>query len=65
MKEIPGAPDLELKGGKIELHGVSFSHSAQRLMLKNMTFTVRPGSKIAIVGESGTGKSTFLKMMVT
>lgn len=34
-------------------------------MLKDMTLTVSPGSSIAIVGESGTGKSTLLKIIVT
>mmetsp|Transcript_787 Transcript_787/g.1524 ORF Transcript_787/g.1524 Transcript_787/m.1524 type:complete len:439 (-) Transcript_787:5210-6526(-) len=65
VEEAPGASDLVPRGGKIELQGVTFSHSAQRLMLKNMDLVIDPGSSVAIVGESGIGKSTLLKIMVT
>ena len=44
-------------GGRIELKDVSFR------VLKDVSFTIEPGTKLGIVGPSGSGKSTVLKVL--
>lgn len=47
----------------IEFRNVSFGYSDSKANIKNVSFTVKKGSKTAIVGESGCGKSTVLKLI--
>ncbi|TSC65958.1 MAG: multidrug ABC transporter ATPase/permease [Candidatus Doudnabacteria bacterium Gr01-1014_77] len=50
--------------GKIEFKNVSFNYSQEREILKNVSFKVEPGKKLAIVGFSGSGKSTIVKLLL-
>ncbi|BFZ59024.1 Iron-sulfur clusters transporter atm1, mitochondrial [Saitoella coloradoensis] len=63
VKETPAAPDLILKGGEIKFENVCFGYHPDRPILRNVSFTIRPGKKIAIVGSSGCGKSTILRLL--
>lgn len=48
----------------LEFRNVSFSYeNSNNFIFKNMSFTINKGEKIAIVGESGIGKSTFLDLI--
>ncbi|MEO8304961.1 MAG: NHLP bacteriocin export ABC transporter permease/ATPase subunit [Betaproteobacteria bacterium] len=58
-KKHPG----ELQGS-IEVVKVDFSYTADQEILKNTTFSVRPGGFVALVGPSGSGKSTLLRLML-
>ena len=49
--------------GRIELDGVRFGYSAERLLLRDVSFAVEPGQTCAIVGASGSGKSTVLRLL--
>jgi ABC-type multidrug transport system fused ATPase/permease subunit len=49
--------------GKIEFQGVSFSYEKNHPVLHNLTFTVRPGETLAIVGATGAGKSTIINLI--
>lgn len=50
--------------GKIEFDHVTFKYKEdQEDILKNFSLTIQPGSKIAIVGETGVGKSTISKII--
>lgn len=51
-----------LEGG-IRFENVSFGYDKDRLMLKNISFEVRPGQTVAIVGQTGSGKSTILELV--
>lgn len=57
-----GASDLEVSKGCIEFKHVSFSYDS-RLILDDISFTVQPGEKVALVGSSGAGKSTIGKLL--
>ncbi|AMD21966.1 HFR111Cp [Eremothecium sinecaudum] len=48
---------------EIKFENVTFGYDPQRLILKNATFTLPAGKKTAIVGYSGSGKSTILKLV--
>ncbi|MCI8446472.1 MAG: ATP-binding cassette domain-containing protein [Bacilli bacterium] len=62
QKEI-GIYDDEMKG-KIEFKNVAFSYSYHNPTLKKLSFNIRTGSKVLLVGESGNGKSTILKLLM-
>jgi len=57
-----GAASLKVSEGRIEFKHVSFSYDS-RLILDDISFTVQPGEKVALVGSSGAGKSTIGKLL--
>ena len=56
------AYNLNVHSGKIEFKNISFSYG-NRKILKNLSFVVNPGHKVAIVGPTGAGKSTISKLI--
>ncbi len=54
----------ELAGG-IEMNSVSFRyHEDQPLVLKDLSFSIKPGEMVAFVGASGSGKSTVMRLLL-
>lgn len=51
-------------GGSLSVEHVSFSYVADKQVLKNVTLTVEPGQKIALVGYNGSGKTTLVKLLL-
>jgi len=49
--------------GKIEFDSVNFAYTADRYVLKNINFTVQPGQTVAIVGHTGSGKTSIISLM--
>ncbi|NMB18505.1 MAG: ABC transporter ATP-binding protein [Erysipelothrix sp.] len=50
--------------GKIEFRNVSFSYDGKHEVLKNISFVVEPGETLAIVGHTGSGKSSLINVMM-
>ncbi|WP_417941122.1 NHLP bacteriocin export ABC transporter permease/ATPase subunit [Flavobacterium sp. RS13.1] len=51
--------------GEIEMNSVSFRYNEnQPLILKNITFKIKPGEMVAFVGASGSGKSTIMRLLL-
>ena len=50
--------------GHIEFKGVSFSYDGERDVLKNISFTANPGETVALVGHTGSGKSSIINLMM-
>jgi len=50
--------------GKIEFDNVSFSYNGREQVLKNVSFSIRPGEHVAIVGPSGVGKTTLVSLIL-
>ena len=63
IKDKPGAGELQVSQGKIEFRNVCFSYQSERPIIQNLSFTVEPGQKLAIVGASGAGKSTLARLL--
>ncbi|MGI9342780.1 MAG: ABCB family ABC transporter ATP-binding protein/permease [Gammaproteobacteria bacterium] len=61
--DAPDAKPLQLSEGRIEFDRVDFAYRPDRPILKDLSFTVEPGQKVAIVGASGAGKSTIVKLL--
>ncbi|MBQ9765114.1 MAG: ABC transporter ATP-binding protein [Lachnospiraceae bacterium] len=49
--------------GEIELRNVTFAYDANKPVLENITFHVKPGEMLGIVGRSGAGKSTLVNLI--
>lgn len=54
---------LEDLSGAIRFEGVSFAYDKVHLILKNLSFDVKPGEMLGVVGASGAGKSTMLNLI--
>lgn len=61
--DAPGAGLLNVKHGQVEFINVSFGYTPEKLVLKNINFTVPPGKTVALVGPSGAGKSTIMRLL--
>ena len=60
----PGAFELTVKKGEIVFNDVGFAYSKDVPVLTGVSFTVEPGSKAALVGESGEGKTTLTNLLL-
>lgn len=56
--------DGEILRGKIEFKNVSFSYDDENKVLKNISFVVNPGETIALVGHTGSGKSSIINVLM-
>ena len=62
-QQSPPPIPTPLKQG-IEFRNVSFQYpGAERLVLQNVSFTLQPGSSVALVGDNGAGKTTLVKLL--
>ncbi len=58
----PSERELETLKGDIEFDGVGFAYGEDKIM-DDVSFRIRPGETLAIVGETGAGKSTIVKLL--
>lgn len=64
LKADMAAPTVEMKGG-LQVKNLSFRYSEQDpYVFKNLSFEIKPGEAVAIVGQSGCGKTTLMKIML-
>ncbi len=63
IADKPHAPDLDIKGGRVTLENVTFGYDPDRTILNNVTLEAKPGQTVAIVGSTGSGKSTIGRLL--
>lgn len=65
--EVPDAEDakvIEHAKGKVDLEHVYFSYTADKELIRDFNLSVKPGSRIAIVGPTGCGKTTLINLLM-
>lgn len=63
VQDAEGASALEVTGGRVRLEGVKFGYDAARPILKGVDIDIPAGQTVAVVGSSGSGKSTIGRLM--
>jgi ATP-binding cassette, subfamily B, beta-glucan exporter len=63
VRDRPDAVDPGRVRGLVEFRDVSFSYDGKRPAVADLSFTVLPGERVALVGETGSGKSTSLALL--
>jgi ATP-binding cassette subfamily B protein len=64
IAEMPGAPPLPPVAGAVSYEGVSFRFPASSQGVHDLTFAAAPGETVALVGPTGSGKSTTLSLLL-
>ncbi len=65
--EIPDKSDAVIKSdadGNMEIRNIAFSYTPDKKLIENFTLSVKSGQKIAIVGPTGCGKTTFINLLM-
>lgn len=63
IKNAPDAKALAIKGGEIEFRNIGFSYDQQRQILQGFSLKIGARQRVALVGSSGSGKSTISKLL--
>ncbi|MFD2444186.1 ABC transporter ATP-binding protein [Bacillus sp. CGMCC 1.16607] len=56
--------NLSIQSGRIEVKNLTFSYDGKRDVLKNISFTAEPGQTVALVGHTGSGKSSIINLLM-
>ncbi len=64
IHDKPQAHNLEVTEGKVRYENVQFGYEDNHSVLKDISFTIEPGEKVALVGESGEGKTTLSNLLM-
>ncbi len=57
-------PSFTLREGKVDVSHVRFSYSPDKELIKDFSISVRPGMHVAIVGPTGSGKTTLINLLM-
>jgi len=63
VQDVDNALSLKIGKGKVDFNQVAFAYPGKELVIKDISFTIESGQKVAIVGSSGAGKSTLAKLL--
>ena len=63
VKMMPDAAAVRIDGGEVEFRNVTFGYVKDRPVLRNVSFKVNSGEKIAILGATGSGKSSLIYLI--
>ncbi len=61
---VEKGPQFETGAGRLEMRAIGFSYLPGRKILENIDFTINPGETTAIVGKSGAGKSSLIRLLM-
>jgi ATP-binding cassette subfamily B protein len=63
VAERPGPLPLERAAGAVAFRNVSFSYGDDRLVLRDISFAIEPGTRLGIAGMTGSGKTTLVNLL--
>ncbi len=63
LTSVPGAPPLPAGGGRVELRNVTFGYEGGEPVLRNVSLGVEAGRTVALVGPTGSGKTTLVLLV--
>jgi len=63
IETLPGAEDLKNIQGSIAFDSVNFQYEKEVPVLKNISFSCKPGQMVALVGPTGVGKTTLIQLV--
>ncbi len=63
VADLPDAVPVPHLNGRVEFRNVSFAYQNHRTVLHNISFTVEPGQITAVIGPTGSGKSTLINLL--
>ena len=63
LRDVPQAPSLVQKRGRVEIENIRFAYPDGRRVFDEFSLRIEPGERVGLVGESGGGKSTLLALM--
>jgi ATP-binding cassette subfamily B protein len=64
VEDKPKAPKLKVSKGAIEFKKVHFAYGKQGQVLRDLKVSIQPGEKVALIGPSGGGKTTLIKLLL-
>lgn len=64
IKDMPAAQPIDIKNGQIRFENVSFNYQQNHPLFTNLKLTINAGENVGLVGYSGGGKSTFIKLIL-
>lgn len=62
--DVSDASDMGIVKGNIELENVEFSYDKERELINDLTLSVKEGQRVAIVGPTGSGKTTIINLLM-
>jgi ATP-binding cassette subfamily B protein len=64
VNDIPEAKQLKVTEGRIVFDQVNFQYHQERALFSNKNISIEPGSRVGLVGYSGSGKTTFVHLIL-
>jgi len=64
VRDAPDSQPLAVSAGRIEYRHVDFTYTSGEQVLHDISFAIEPGTKLALVGESGEGKTTISNLLL-
>ena len=64
VRESEGAKDVGTVDGEIAANGVSFSYTPEKPLIEGLNISAEKGQRVAIVGPTGCGKTTFINLLM-
>lgn len=64
IKDVAEAKELVVEKGEIKFENLCFNFNETRKVLEDINLVIKPGEKVALIGPSGAGKTTFVRLLL-